>query len=371
MRVKIPLAKPYIDSEDIEGVVKVLKSNVLSNGSHVNSFEKSFAQYLGVKYACAVSSGTAGLHIAVKSLDLKRVDELITTPFSFIASSNVLLYEGVRPVFVDVEEQTFNIDPDKIENSITEKTKAILVVHVFDQAANMDKVLSISRKYNLKIIEDSCESLGAKYKSKKVGTLGDVSIFAFYPNKQITTGEGGMLVTNNKDIHELALSLRNQGRNLNNDWLVHERLGYNYRMDELSAALGITQLAKIKWILKKRQEIANLYNKYLLPLKEIKLPNVAHYNTPSWFVYVIRVPSKKRDAIMNYLIEKGIQVKNYFPVIHLQPFMRKLFNFKIGDFPVSERVASETLALPFFIGLKEEEIVYISDSLRRALQYAK
>ena len=258
MKIKIPLARPYIDKEDRLGVDRVLKSGILSLGPRLRQFEQDFANYLGVKHACAVSSGTAGLHIAVRALGLKKGDKVITSPFSFIASSNCLLYEGVRPVFVDVEEETFNIDPSKVERAIGRKTKAILVVHIFGQSADMDPIIQIAKKYKLKIIEDACEAVGSSYKGKKTGTLGDVGIFAFYPNKQMTTGEGGMLTTNSEGIYKLALSLRNQGRSLKNDWLVHERLGYNYRMDEMSASLGITQLRKLDWMISEKNKIANL-----------------------------------------------------------------------------------------------------------------
>lgn len=263
MKIKIPLSKPYIDKSDRTGVDEVLKSGILSLGPRLKKFEQDFASYLGVKYSCGVSSGTAGLHIAVKALGIRKGDEVITSPFSFIASSNCLLYEGIKPVFVDIEEKTFNIDPSKIEKAITKKTKAILVAHIFGQSADMDSILEIAKTYKLKIIEDACESVGSTYKDKKTGSLGDVSVFAFYPNKQMTTGEGGILTTNSESIYKLALSLRNQGRSLKNDWLTHERLGYNYRMDEMSASLGITQLKKLDWMIQEKEKIANLYFKHL------------------------------------------------------------------------------------------------------------
>lgn len=367
MKIKIPLAKPYIDKEDRYGVDEVLRSGILSLGPRLKRFEQDFANYLGVKYACAVSSGTAGLHIAVKALGLKKGDEVITSPFSFIASSNCLLYEGVRPVLVDIEENTFNIDPKKIKKAITKRTKAILVVHVFGQSADMDPIIKIARKYKLKIIEDACESLGSSYKGKKTGTLGNVSVFAFYPNKQMTTGEGGMLTTNDNKIYELALSLRNQGRSLKNNRIVHERLGYNYRMDEMSASLGVTQLKKLDWMIKERKKIANLYFKHLSKIKNIIPPIIANYNSSSWFVYVIRITNGKKDKVMKYLINKGIETKNYLPPIHLQSFMKKWFGYKIGDYPITEKVASETLALPLFIGLKESDIKLVSQTLQNAL----
>jgi len=367
MEIQIPVAKPYIDDLDRRGVDEVLRSGILALGPKLRQFEQDFAKYLGVKYACAVSSGTAGLHIAVKTMGLKNGSGIITSPFSFIASSNCLLYENLKPVFVDIEEKTFNIDPTKIEKAINKNIKAILVVHIFGQSADMDPIIKLSKKYKLKIIEDACESVGSTYRGLKTGTLGDVSVFAFYPNKQMTTGEGGMLTTNNRNVHELALSLRNQGRSIKNDWLSHERLGYNYRMDEMSASLGITQIGKLDWMIGERNKIANLYNKYLSELDGVVLPQVAKSNSQSWFVYVIRITKGKRDEVLNYLLKKGVQTKAYLPTIHLQPFMKREFGYKKGDFPVAEKVSSETLALPFYIGLKEKDIKYICDTLRDIL----
>jgi len=367
MKIKIPAAKPYIDDLDRKGVDEVLKSGILALGPNLKKFEEDFSNYLGVKYACAVSSGTAGLHVAVKSLGLKKDDEVITSPFSFIASSNCLLYENVKPVFVDIDEETFNMDPEKIEKAITKKTKTILVVHIFGQSAQMDPIIRLAEKYKLKIIEDSCESVGSNYKKSKTGTLGDVSVFAFYPNKQMTTGEGGIITTNRKDIYELSLSLRNQGRNLNSDWLTHDRLGYNYRMDEMSASLGVTQLKKLDWMIEEKAKIAFLYNKYLSNIKSIILPKTTKGNTHSWFVYVIRITNGKRNQTMNALLKRGIQTKAYLPVIHLQPFMKKEFGYRKGDFPISEKVSSETLALPLYIGLKDEDIKIVCDKIKKLI----
>lgn len=364
---KIPIAKPYIDTEDIKGVVEVLKSGWLSLGPKYKEFEESFAKYLGVKYACAVSSGTTALHLGVKALGLKTGDEVITSPFSFVSSSNCLLYEGVKPVFSDIEETTFNIDPSLIEKAITKKTKAILPVHIFGQSADMDSIMQIARKYNLKILEDSCESLGAMYKGKMVGTIGDIGTFAFYPNKQMTTGEGGMVITNSQEIYDLCDSMRNQGRSKNGDWLVHERLGYNYRMDEMSASLGITQLEKIDWMIEEKRKIAAWYDRALGGIDGVETPVVREDRTHSWFVYVIRIKNGKRNRLMNELTRMGIQTKPYLPVIHLQPFMRQRFNFKRDNYPVAEKISEETLALPFYIGLKLEDIEYIASKMKEIL----
>lgn len=365
--MKIQIARPYIDAEDIKGVVGVLKSGWLSLGPKYKQFEQDFAKYVGVKYACAVSSGTAALHLGVKALDLKVGDEVITSPFSFVASSNVLLYENIKPVFVDIEQTTFNIDSMKIEDKINSKTKAILPVHIFGQSANMDPILKIAKKYNLKVLEDSCESLGATYKGQMVGTTGDIGTYAFYPNKQMTTGEGGMIVTNSRQIYDLCDSMRNQGRGNSGNWLIHERLGYNYRMDEMSASLGITQLEKIAWMIKEKRKIASWYNDLLQDVGEVETPALGEGRTHSYFVYVIRIKNKKRNELMEKLNKEGIQTKPYLPVIHLQPFMREMFDFKKSDFPVAEIVSEETLALPFYIGLLRDDVEYIVEKIEEIL----
>lgn len=361
----IQIAKPYIDEDDIHGVIKVLKSGQLSLGPKYQEFEQNLAKFVGVKYACAVSNGTTALHLGVKALGLQKGDEVITSPFSFISSSNVLLYEGIKPVFVDIEETTFNINPAMIEQAISSKTKAILPVHIFGQSAEMDEIIKIAKKHKLQILEDSCESLGATYKGKMVGTTGDIGTYAFYPNKQITTGEGGMIVTNSKKIYDLCDSMRNQGRGKEGDWLEHERLGYNYRMDEMSASLGVTQLKKIEWMLKQKAEIVSWYNEALKNISDIEIPQVGPNRAHSWFVYVIRIKNSKRNKVMIELKKAGIQTKPYLPVIHLQPFMRKMFNFKEGDFPKAEEISKETLALPLYIGLKPKDVEYIAGKISK------
>ncbi len=361
------VAKPFITDKDKKNVLSVLNSAKLSLGPKYLEFESNIKKYIGCKYACAVANGTCGLHLAVKALSLKKGDEVVTSPFSFISSSNCLLYERVKPIFVDIEEETYNIDPDKIEKAITRKTKAILVVHIFGQTAAMDKITQLAKKHNLKIIEDACESIGAAYKRKMAGTFGQVGVYAFYPNKQMTTGEGGMIVTNSKKIDALCKSLRNQGRNVKGDWLIHERLGFNYRMDEMSSALGITQLEKLNWMIEEKRKIAGLYNRQLANIHQVITPKVAADRTHSWFVYVIRVKYGERNNLMKKLMSHGIQTKPYLPVIHLQPFMRKMFHYKLGDFPVAEKISSQTLALPFYIGLKVKDINNISSLITKIL----
>lgn len=357
---KFPIAKPHIDEKDKAGVMEVLDSGVLALGAKAETFEKNIADYTTTKFGCAVTNGTCGLHLCVKAVGWNAGDEVITSPFSFISSSNCLLFEGVKPVFVDIDPVTFNMDPDKIEAAITKKTKGILVVHIFGQSAEMKKILQIAKKYKLKVVEDACESLGSTYFGKPTGTMGDAGVFAFYPNKQMTTGEGGMVVTNSQRIYESCKSLRNQGRNAQGDWLTHIQVGYNYRLDEMSASLGVTQLKKLDWMIAEKQKIAAWYEKYLSSNTNILLPQTAPHRTHSWFVYVIRITNGKRTALMEHLAGKKIQTKPYLPVIHLQPFMKKQFGFKKGSFPIAEKISTQTLALPFYIGLTEADIKYIS-----------
>ncbi|MFA5953745.1 MAG: DegT/DnrJ/EryC1/StrS family aminotransferase [Candidatus Pacearchaeota archaeon] len=364
----IPLSSPDINLNDKMEVLKVLSTRHLTQGPKINEFEKKFSEYLEVPYAIAVNSGTSALHLAVRSLGLQMGDEVIVTPFSFIASSNCLLMEKIKPVFVDINEKDFNIDPELIEEKITKKTKAILPVDIFGNPIKIKEIKILSEKYSLPILEDSCEALGAEYSGAKVGTLSDIATFGFYPNKQITTGEGGMIVTFNKNLAELCISMRNQGRNINGDWFFYERLGYNYRMNEMSAALGSAQMNRIEEILSKRKKVANIYLKKLKDLEGIILP----YNdeNKSWFNFVIRVDEKIRNNLLKYLQTEGIECKNYFPSIHLEPFYMKEFGYKKGDFPISEKISSQTIALPFYNLLKEEDISYIKDKLEKGIKNA-
>lgn len=368
----IPLSSPDITHKEAELISEVLNTPFLSIGPKVKEFEKKIANYIGTKYAVAVNSGTSGLHLCIRSLDIKDGDEVITTPFSFIASANCILFERAKPVFVDIDENTLCIDTDKIEEKITKKTKAILPVHVFGYPCEMDKITGIAKKYNLAVIEDACEAIGSEYNNRKVGGCGDVGVFAFYPNKQITTAEGGMIVTNNEKIANLCRSMRNQGRDEEEKWLCHKMLGYNYRMSELNAALGVVQMERIEEILSKRQRAADLYNKRLSKIKKIKIPHTAFNVKISWFVYVIRLDDKlfshkERDNIILELKNRGIACSNYFPPIHLQPFYKEQFSFKEGDFPITENISALTIALPFYNNLTEEQINYICDSLEEII----
>lgn len=360
--MKYPIAKPHIDEEEEKLVLEVLRSGALSIGSKIEEFEKKFADLVGSPYACAVSNGTAGLHLALIACGIKEDDEVITSPFSFIASANSVLYVGAKPIFADVDPLTFNINPKEIEKKITSKTKAILPVHIFGQSCDMEPIMALAKKHNLKVIEDACESIAAEHKNQKVGTFGDAAVFSFYPNKQMTTGEGGIIVTGDKKIDGLCRSLRNQGRSENRQWLDHERLGYNYRMHELSAAIGVAQLKKLPKIIEERRKIAALYNEELKKYADLmSAPQVHLHNTHSWFVYVAKInnPAIDRDKVIEKLAEIGISTKPYLPSIHLFDFYRKSFSFKKGDFPVSERVSNSSIALPFYIGLEKSDIEFI------------
>ncbi|MFH1577328.1 MAG: DegT/DnrJ/EryC1/StrS family aminotransferase [Candidatus Margulisiibacteriota bacterium] len=367
----IPLSNPDITDAEISAVTEVLKTPHLSLGPKLPEFEKMMANYIGVEHAVAVSSGTAALHLIIRSLGIGEGDEVITTPFSFISSANCILFERAAPVFVDIDPQTYNIDVDKIEEKITVKTKAILAVDVFGCPADWKKLEIIAKKHNLKLIEDSCEALGAEFEGKKTGSFGEAACFGFYPNKQVTTAEGGVIVTNNPELAELCRSMRNQGRGQNRDWLQHGRLGYNYRLSDINCALGIAQMKRIDELLEKRQKIADLYNKKLKDISAVRLladpPNVKR----SWFVYVIALADKysrnERDNILQGLRDKGIECGNYFTPIHLQPFYADQFGHKKGDFPYTEHVAERTIALPFYNNLKEEQINFIVETLRSLL----
>jgi perosamine synthetase len=353
-----------------------LETPNLSLGPKLKEFEENIAKFVGVKYAMGVNSGTSALHLIIRALEIKDGDEVITTPFSFIASANCILYERAKPVFIDIDEKTLNIDPSKIEEKITKKTKAILAVDVFGHPADWDTLKKISRKYKIFLIEDSAEALGSEYKRKKCGSFGDAAIFSFYPNKQITTGEGGMILTNNKRIADLCQSMANQGRKIKGGkWLEHIQLGYNYRMPEVCAAIGIAQLNRINEILKKREMVARMYNEKLKDFAEVEIPYIAPNVKISWFVYVIklskRYSKKNRDRVIKEMEKRGIQCSNYFQSIHLQPFYRKMFGYKIGDFPIAESVSQRTIALPFYNNLKEREINYVVKNLKEIIHKLK
>ncbi len=366
--MKIPLSSADITQKEINEVLKVLKTKWLSLGPKLKEFEVISAKVAGVKYAIAVNSGTSALHLIIRALGIGEGDEVITTPFSFISSSNCILYEKAKPVYVDVDEKTFNIDVSKIEGKITNKTKAILAVDIFSHPADWDELKKIAKKHKLFLIEDSAEALGSEYKGKKCGSFGDAAIFAFYPNKQLTTGEGGVILTNNKKIADFCQSSANQGREVKNGkWLEHIRLGYNYRLDEMSCALGLVQMQRADEIIKKRRRGAGLYNSKLKKIEELEIPYVARDCLLSWFVYTVKLSEnlagKKRAIIINEMGKRGISCRDYFQPIHLQPFYREKFGYKAGDYPVCESISKRTLALPFFSDLKEKEIDFVVKNL--------
>ena len=370
--MEIPLSKPDITDRERNAVQEVLKTSSLSLGKKYIEFQNIIAKFVGVKYAVAVNSGTSGLHLIIRALGITKGDEVITTPFSFVASANCVLYEGAKPVFVDIDKNTFNIDVSKIEEKITKKTKAILAVDIFSHPADWDALKKIAKKHKLFLIEDSAEALGSEYKGRRCGSFGDAGVFAFYPNKQITTGEGGVVLTNNKKIADLCRSMANQGRRVKNgNWLEHIRLGYNYRLDEMSAAMGIAQMKRLTEILAKRKKVAKWYNEKLKNIKELEVPRVAPDSALSWFVYVVKLSDKfsgkKRDGIIKEMAKRGIHCSNYFAPIHLQPFYKSAFHYKRGDYPVAENIGKRTLALPFFNNLQEKEIDFVVESLKEII----
>ncbi|MDP2318096.1 MAG: DegT/DnrJ/EryC1/StrS family aminotransferase [Acidobacteriota bacterium] len=346
-------------------VSQALASTILCFGPMLERFERQLAEFAGAKHAAALSSGTSALHACVVAAGIGDGDEVITTPFSFVASSNCLLFERALPCFVDVDPRTGNLDPALIEQRITPRTKAILPVHVFGQPVDMDPVTEIARRRGLVVIEDACEAIGAEYKGRSAGTLGDAGVFAFYPNKQITTGEGGAIVTNREDWDHLFRSLRNQGRDVMDPWLVHSRLGFNYRLGELAAALGVAQMERLPELLAKRERVAALYAERLAGIDRVSIPLIVDTTSRmSWFVYVVRLDhSLNRDDVMRRLAADGVPTRPYFSAIHLQPFYRRRFGFSEGDFPVTEDLAARSMALPFHGNLSEADIEYVCDRL--------
>lgn len=372
--MKIPLAAPDLGPLEQRTVLRVLKTGRLALGSYATRFEKGLARLSYRRYGVVTSSGTAALHLAVRLLGLKPGDEVITTPFSFCASANCLLYEGAKPVFVDIDPVTLCLDPAKVASAITRRTRAILGVDIFGHPADWLRLTTIARRHHLALIEDACEALGSALRTpqgkKPCGGFGTIATFAFYPNKQITTGEGGMLLTDNYRLSQLARSLTNQGRNpRNGKWLNHIRLGYNYRLDEMSAALGWAQLRRLKAILQRRRRVAELYNRLLATIPEVQTPTAAPGAVVEWFVYCIRLaPSVNREKILTRLTAQGIGCAPYFPPIHLLPFYRRRFGYKPGDFPITEEIARRTLALPFYSKLRAKQVYYIVDCLQKALK---
>ncbi|MFQ5501531.1 MAG: DegT/DnrJ/EryC1/StrS family aminotransferase [Phycisphaerae bacterium] len=367
----IQLSGPDITQAEIDAVATVLRSGRLSLGPAIETFEQALAEYVGVQHGIAVSSGTAGLHLLIRAMEIGSGDEVISTPFSFIASSNCILFEQAKPVLVDIDPHTWNIDPAGIEAAVTPRTRAIIPVDVFGEVADMAAIEAIARRHNLRIIEDSCEGLGSRYQGRMAGSFGDAGVFGFYPNKQITTGEGGMITTNNDDIARLCRSMRNQGRDTGMGWLSHERLGYNYRLSDIAAAIGAVQMSRIDEILSKRQCVAGWYRDRLADEPRLTLQKGCEACDRSWFVFVVKLASDfteedRADRIAR-LRERGIGCSNYFAPIHLQPFYQEQFGYEPGDFPVCEGVAARTIALPFHNGLSESDVDKVCQTLRSIL----
>jgi perosamine synthetase len=368
--MRVPLSQPWITPEDIDSVLSVLRSPILSIGPKVQAFEQAMARYAGTAEAVAVNSGTSGLHLCLAALGVGAGDEVVTTPFSFVASANAALYQGAVPVFADINLQTLTIDPAQAEARISPRTRAILPVDVFGQPAAMEAIAAIAGRHGLAVVRDACEAIGAERNGCRAGADGTPSVFAFYPNKQMTTGEGGIITTGDPALARVLRSLCNQGRDDNGTWMNHVRLGYNYRLDEMSAALGVTQLARIDQILDRRARVAAWYNERLASIEAVRTPLVAPETTRmSWFVYVIRLaPEIDRAALMAALEAGGVPTRPYFVPIHLQPLYRERFGYGEGDFPVTEAVARTTLALPFFTTMTEAQVDHVCGCLRTYLE---
>lgn len=374
MSSEIPLSKPDITEAEVQEVARVLRSGRLSIGPKREEFEVMVAQRAGRRHGVSCSSGTAGLHMALLALGVGPGDEVITTPFSFIASANCILYVGATPVFVDIDPRTLNMDPEALERAITRRTKAIVAVEVFGNPAHMDAYRAVAARHEVALVEDCCEGLGGVWRGRPVGSFGRVGVFGFYPNKQITTGEGGMIVTDDDRLASVCRSLRNQGRadespgvtggsgatgGSTGAWLRHERLGYNYRLPEINAALGVAQMRRLDDILEKRNAVARRYMMRLLDNTDLILPTIPDETTMSWFVFVVRLAHNytqaDRDSIIAGMRRHDVGAADYFPCIHLQPFYRERFGFKPGDFPIAESVSQRTIALPFYNDLNQRD----------------
>ncbi|MGE3107417.1 MAG: DegT/DnrJ/EryC1/StrS family aminotransferase [Phycisphaerales bacterium] len=385
---EIPLSRPDVSDVEIELVLQTLRSGRLSIGPMQERFEQAVATRADRLDAVAVSSGTAGLHLAMRALGIGPGDEVITTPFSFIASANSILFVGGTPVFVDICPKTLNMDPEKVERAITPRTKAILAVETFGNPAYMDVYASIAARHEIALVEDCCEALGCSLKGRACGSFGRIGVFGFYPNKQITTGEGGMIVTNDKRLADLCRSMRSQGRPVGETpvkneaakdspkisvggalgtWLSHERLGYNYRLSEVNAALGVGQMRRFDEIVARRQEVARMYMSRLMDHPQIILPTLLPETVMTWFVFVVRLASnytrEERDRILAGMRRHDIGAGDYFPCIHLQPFYQKEFGFRAGDYPIAESISQRTIALPFYNAMTSADVEMVVRTL--------
>ena len=372
MDIRVNLSRPDITDAEIQAVTDVLRCPNLSLGPKLGEFEEAFCKYTSRKRAVAVNSGTSGLYLCLKALGIGPGDEVITTPFTFIASVTTIMMVGAKPVFVDIDPVSLNMDPARVEARITDKTKAIMPVVVFGDPTGLDTVCDIAARHGLYVVEDSCEGLGSEIAGKKVGSFGTMSTFAFYPNKQITTGEGGIILTDDDDLANMCVSLRNQGRGTGGGWLAHDRLGYNYRLSDINCALGIVQLSRIEEFVAKRRNVAKMYLEALGDDDRLIVPKAPAGCRMSWFVFVIRLADEninieKRNEILKAMLAKGIQVSNYFPPVYLMPFIAEEYGLKEGDFPITDDVCKRTMALPFHNNLSKEDIQLVARELKATL----
>jgi len=388
--MRIPLSRPDIGEREIELVTRALRSGQLTLGPCLTEFEEKFAAYAGRRYAVSTNSGTSALHLGAKALGIGPQDDVLTSAFSFVASANCILYEHGSPIFVDIDPATLNLDPQAIQRTIARDyawdsrrcqlinrrsghmLKAILPVHVFGVPCEMAPILEAAREYGLRVLEDACEALGAEYRGRRVGTFGDAAVFAFYPNKQMTCAEGGMLVTDDSQIAGLCRSLRNQGRDEDSSWLRHIHLGYNYRLSDLHCALGLAQLERVEELLAARERVAVAYSRGLSAIRHIKVPRAFPDTKRSWFVYVVQLLGKlgksRRDSLIAGLRERGIACQAYFPAIHLQPFFQDQDTAQRSSLPCTESAAERCLALPFFSTMTEEQVAEVCAAIREILE---
>ena len=383
----IPYGRQFIDDEDIQEVIKSLKSDFITQGPKIKEFESALCEYTEAKYAVAVSNGTAALHISCLAAGIRHNHEVITSPITFVASANCILYCGGKPVFADVQEDTINIDPEEIERKITRNTKAVIPVHFAGHPCDLEEIYAIAKKNNLIVIEDACHALGAEYKGSKIGSCkySDMTVFSFHPVKSITTGEGGAVLTNNKKLYEKLLMLRNHGITKDptkftinhqlstiNDygsWYYEmQELGFNYRLTDFQCGLGLSQLKKLDKFIQRRREIVEIYNKELSKIDEIILPKERPYVKSSWHIYYIRLKNfQKRKKVFERLRKKGIGVQVHYIPVHLQPYYRNNFGYKEGDYPKAENYYNSTITLPLFVKLNKKQINYILNKIKEAI----
>ena len=368
---EIPLSRPWLDEREEELVLEVLRSGRLSLGPWIERFEQEVAERVGAPYAAAVSSGTAGLHLLCQIAGLGPGDEVITSPLSFVASANCFIVEGATPVFADVDSVTLNLDPAAVEAAITERTRAIVAVDMFGFPCDLDPLRALAERHGLALIEDACESLGAEYRGAPLGSQGPSAVFAFYPNKQMATGEGGVVTTHSEEEWRLLSSLRNQGRSYDGGggWFHHVRVGLNYRWTDVQAAIGLGQLEKLDRILSLRAQAAERYGELLTGVDGVEPPAPDDAErTRSWFVYVVKLDAAlDRDAVMDVLRAEGVATAEYVPCIHLQPYMRERYGFAEGLCPIAEETARRTMALPFFTQIDHGDQQRVVEVLRTAV----